>query len=156
MVDSVTKIIFVCHGNICRSPMAEFVMKKLVRDAGMEGRFSIASMAVSFEESGNPVYPPARRKMAEHGIPFDDHRACRISLADFRQADLVVIMDESNRRLLRSIVGEAADGGKVRKLMEFAGLSRDVEDPWYTGDFESCYRDISTACEAMLAFLCRS
>ena len=146
----IIKIIFVCHGNICRSPMAEFVMKKLVRDAGIEDRFEIASMAVSSEESGNPVYPPAKSKMREHGIPFDDHRARKICAEDFRNADMVVIMDESNRRLLGRIVGDAACGGKVRKLMEFAGICRDVADPWYTGDFESCYRDILAGCKALL------
>ena len=190
---SMKKIIFVCHGNICRSPMAEFVMKKLVKDAGREAEFEITSMAVSGEEWGNPIYPPAKAKMREHGIPFGDHRAHKITPQEFAEADLVVIMDESNRRLLTRIVGDisgatapsgsfvspglpapgttapsritsptgafanqgpvASGRSKVRKLMEFVGLDRDVADPWYTGDFEATYRDIFTACRALLAIL---
>lgn len=173
---SMKKIIFVCHGNICRSPMAEFVMKKLVKDAGREAEFEITSMAVSGEEWGNPIYPPAKAKMQEHGIPFGDHRAHKITPQEFAEADLVVIMDESNRRLLTRIVGDisgatapsritsptgafanqgpvASGRSKVRKLMEFVGLDRDVADPWYTGDFEATYRDIFTACRALLAIL---
>ena len=144
------KIIFLCHGNICRSPMAEFVMKKLVREAGREEEFEIDSMAVSSEEIGNPIYPPAKAKMREKGIPFDDHRAHKITPAEFAGADLVVIMDESNRRLLRRIVGEDADSGKVRMMMEFAGERRDVADPWYTGDFEATYRDVVDGCRGII------
>lgn len=151
------KIIFLCHGNICRSPMAEFVMKKLVKDAGKESEFEISSMAVSGEEWGNPIYPPAKAKMREHGIPFGNHRAHKITLQEFNDADLVIIMDESNRRLLTRIVGSIsdetdcfADGGKVRKLMEFTGQDRDVADPWYTGDFETTYQDILEGCTALL------
>ena len=144
------KIIFLCHGNICRSPMAEFVMKKLVREAGREEEFEIDSMAVSSEEIGNPIYPPAKAKMREKAVPFGDHRAHKITLAEFAGADLVVIMDESNRRLLRRIVGEDADGGKVRLMMEFAGERRDVADPWYTGDFEATYRDVVAGCRGII------
>ncbi|MCR5002845.1 MAG: low molecular weight phosphotyrosine protein phosphatase [Bacteroidales bacterium] len=143
------KIVFLCHGNICRSPMAEFVMKKLVADAGRGNEFEISSMAVSDEEWGNPIYPPAKSKMREHGIPFDDHRAYKITPEVFRGADLVIIMDESNRRLLRRIVPDE-DFSKVRKLMEFAGSDRDVADPWYTGDFEATYRDVLSGCSALL------
>lgn len=145
------KIVFLCHGNICRSPMAEFVLKKMVRDAGREAEFEIDSMAVSSEEIGNPIYPPAKAKMREHGIPFWDHRAHKITPAEFAEADLVVIMDESNRRMLRRIVGDAADGPKVRMMMEFAGLSRDVADPWYTGDFEATYRDVVAGCKGIIS-----
>ncbi len=144
------KIIFLCHGNICRSPMAEFVMKKLVRESGREAEFEIDSMAVSSEEIGNPIYPPAKAKMREKSVPFGDHRAHKITPAEFAGADLVVIMDESNRRLLRRIVGEDADGGKVRLMMEFAGERRDVADPWYTGDFEATYRDVDAGCRGII------
>ena len=144
------KIIFLCHGNICRSPMAEFVMKKLVREAGREAEFEIDSMAVSSEEIGNPIYPPAKAKMREKAVRFGDHRAHKITPAEFAGADLVIIMDESNRRLLRRIVGEDADGGKVRLMMEFAGERRDVADPWYTGDFEATYRDVDAGCRGII------
>ena len=144
------RIVFLCHGNICRSPMAEFVMKKLVKDAGREREFDIDSMAVSGEEWGNPIYPPAKAKMREHGIPFTDHHAHKITPEEFAKADLVVIMDESNRQLLRRIVGEAADSPKVQLMMYYAGQHRDVADPWYTGDFETTYRDILAGCTALL------
>ena len=147
------RIVFLCHGNICRSPMAEFVMKKLVKEAGREKEFDIDSMAVSGEEWGNPIYTPAKAKMREHGIPFDEHHAHKITPEEFAAADLIIIMDESNRRLLRRIVGEAADGPKVQMLMAYAGQHRDVADPWYTGDFETTYRDIITGCTALLKAL---
>ena len=147
------KIVFVCHGNICRSPMAEFIMKKLVKEAKMEKEFDITSMAVSGEEWGNPIYPPAKAIMREHGIPFTEHRANKITPAEFAAADLIIIMDESNRRLLRRIVGEAADSPKVQLMMSYAGQHRDVADPWYTEDFETTYRDILTGCTALLAIM---
>ena len=133
--------------------MAEFVMKKLVKEAGREKEFDIDSMAVSGEEWGNPIYPPAKAKMREHGIPFDEHRAHKITPEEFTKADLIIIMDESNRRLLRRIVGEAADGPKVQLMMTYAGQYRDVADPWYTGDFETTYRDILAGAEALLKSL---
>ena len=133
--------------------MAEFVMKKLVKEAGREKEFDIDSMAVSGEEWGNPIYPPAKAKMREHGIPFGEHHAHKITPEEFTKADLVIIMDESNRRLLRRIVGEAADGPKVQLMMSCAGQHRDVADPWYTGDFETTYRDILAGCTALLEYI---
>ena len=130
--------------------MAEFVMKKLVKEAGREKEFDIDSMAVSGEEWGNPIYPPAKAKMREHGIPFTDHHAHKITAEEFTKADLIIIMDESNRRLLRRIVGEVADSAKVQMLLSYAGQQRDVADPWYTGDFETTYRDILAGCTALL------
>ena len=144
------KIIYVCHGNICRSPMGEYILKKLVRDAGVEDRFEISSAAVSDEEWGNPIYPPAQATLRAHGIPFGKHSAHKISPAEFADADLVLIMDESNRRLLRYIVGDDRSG-KVHMLMEYAGLSRSVADPWYTGDFETAFDDIYSASEALFS-----
>ena len=133
--------------------MAEFVMKKLVKEAGRANEFDIDSMAVSGEEWGNPIYPPAKAKMREHGIPFGEHHAHKITPEEFAAADLIIIMDESNRRLLRRIVGEAADSPKVQMLMAYAGQHRDVADPWYTGDFETTYRDIIAGCTALLKAL---
>ena len=147
------RIVFICHGNICRSPMAEFVMKKLVKEVGREKEFEIDSMAVSGEEWGNPIYPPAKAKMREHGISFGEHHAHKITPEEFAAADLIIIMDESNRRLLRRIVGEAADSPKVQLLMSYSGQHRDVADPWYTGDFETTYRDIIAGCTALLKAL---
>lgn len=145
-----TSILFLCHGNICRSPMAEFVMKELVRRVGREQEFVIDSAAVSLEEIGNPIYPPAQRTLRAHGIPFDDHRARRVTTADYASYDLLVCMDDSNIRLLRRIIGCEPDPDRVRLLLSFAGIDRSVADPWYTDDFEATYRDLITGCTALL------
>ena len=147
-----TKIIFLCHGNICRSPMAEYLFKDLARKAGRGDEFSVGSAAVSYEEEGNPMYPPAKRKLHEKGIPFGEHHAHRITREEWDEADIVVVMDGSNRRILERIMGES-DPGKVRLLLSYAGKSRDVADPWYTGDFEIAYNDILEGCRAMLSSL---
>lgn len=144
------KIMFLCHGNICRSPMAEYVMKDLVSKAGLEEKFEITSGAVSDEEWFNPIYPPAQRKLREKGVPFGKHSAHKISVAEFADQDLVVVMDRSNLRWLSRIVGEQAMQGKVRMMMDFAGMSRDVADPWYTGDFEQTYRDVLAGCRGII------
>ena len=146
------KILFVCHGNICRSPMAEFVMKDLVQKAGRANEFVIDSCAVSNEEQGNPIYPPAKRKMQEHGIPFDAHRAHKITKSEFDAYDLVILMDQSNLNILSRIVGRD-NLDKVHMLMSYAGSSRDVADPWYSGDFERAYRDILEGCKGLLKAL---
>lgn len=143
------KIIFLCHGNICRSPMAEYVMKDLVKKAELENEFEITSGAVSDEEWFNPIYPPAQRKLREKGVPFGDHSAHKISKAEFDAHDLVIVMDRSNLRWLSRIVGDyPAD--KVHMMMEYAGASRDVADPWYTGDFEQTYQDVLAGCSGLL------
>ena len=159
------KIIFLCHGNICRSPMAEYVMKDLVRKAGRSDEFEITSGAVSDEEWGNPIYPPAQRKLREKGVAFGHHSAHKISAAEFEAQDLVVVMDRSNLRWLSRIVPDHADASpgssldgsgiskKVHMMMEFAGQSRDVADPWYTGDFEQTYQDVLAGCSALLEML---
>lgn len=146
------KIIFVCHGNICRSPMAEFIMKDLMKRKGMEDEFDISSAAVSYEEEGNGIYHYAANTLSRHGIPYGHHRAHRITVEEFRQADLVVIMDSSNERLLSRIVG-GENMDKVHRMMEFAGSTRDVADPWYTGNFEQAFSDITTGCQALLNHL---
>ena len=137
------KILFVCHGNICRSPMAEFVMKDMTPQAGLAGKFHIASAAVSREELGNPVYPPAQREMAKHGVACDGHRAHQITRAELEDYDLIYYMDGSNRRYLQRLFGDAAE--KCRPL-----LSRDVADPWYTGDFGQTWEDINEGCRRIL------
>ncbi len=145
------KILYVCHGNICRSPMAEFVMKALVRSRGLEDEYHIESAAVSDEETGNPIYPPAKRCLTQHGVPFDNSkRARKITPADYSRFDRIICMDASNLRLIRRIIPSDPDG-KIHLLMSYTGRSRDVADPWYTGDFETTFQDILEGCEAMLA-----
>ncbi len=144
------RILFVCHGNICRSPMAEFILKDLVRKRGLEGEWWIESAAVSSEETGNPIYPPAKSCLNRHGIPFDNgKRARKVRPEDYVRFDLIICMDESNIRLIRRIIPEDLEG-KIRLLMPYAGKNRDVVDPWYTGDFETTYRDIVEGCEALM------
>ena len=145
------RILYICHGNICRSPMAEFVMKALVKAHGVDEQFEIASAAVSDEERGNPIYPPAQRCLRQHGVPFDSHKtARRVVLADYERCDLLVCMDQSNLRLLSRIIGDDTEG-KVRLLMSYAGRPHaSVADPWYTGDFEQAFQDILAGCEGML------
>ena len=137
------KILFVCHGNICRSPMAEFVMKDLVAKAGVADRFQIASAAVSREEIGNPVYPPARRELAKHGITCEGHRARQVTMADYHHFDRIYYMDASNARWLSRMLPKDPD--KIRPL-----LDRDVADPWYTGDFEQTWQDILEGCRKIM------
>ena len=143
-----TRILFVCHGNICRSPMAEFAMKELVKKAGIEDQFQIASAATSAEEVGNPVYPPARRKLAEHGISCAGKTARQVRKRDY--ADLLIGMDQVNIRNLRQICGGDPDG-KIHLLLEYAGdLGQEVADPWYTGDFEATWQDVLAGCRGIL------
>ena len=145
-----TKILFVCHGNICRSPMAEFIMKDLVRKAGVADRFHIGSAATSREELGNPVYPPARRKLAEHGIACAGHAARQLTAQDYENYDLLIGMDRENLRNMRRICGGDPDG-KLSLLLDHTGRSGDVADPWYTGDFEATWQDVLAGCQALLA-----
>ena len=144
-----TKILFVCLGNICRSPMAEFVMKDLVRRAGIAGDFEIGSAATSSEELGNPVYPPARRKLMEHGIDCAGKTARRINARDYERYDMLIGMDEDNMRSMARCFGGDREG-KLHLLMSFAGERRQVADPWYTRDFEATWRDVNRGCIALL------
>ena len=137
------KIMFICHGNICRSPMAEFVMKDLVKKAGISDRVHIASAAVSREEIGNPVYPPARRELQRHGIECHGHAAHQITLRELQEYDKVYYMDASNARYLKRLFGSDAD--KCQPL-----LDHDVADPWYTGDFTATWNDVLSGCQAIL------
>ncbi len=165
-----TKILFICHGNICRSPMAEFIMKDLVKKAGLEKEFLIESAATSREELGNPVYPPARRKLAEHGISCGGHSARQLTNRDYDQFDLLIGMDQANLRNMHRIIsapraslrsvalrngacgrscgGDYAD--KMHLLMDFTNRPGDVADPWYTGDFEATWRDVLEGCQGLL------
>ena len=147
------KLLFICHGNICRSPMAEFVMQDLVRQAGLEDQFQIASAATSTEEIGNPVYPPARRKLAEHGISCGGKTARQLTRADYAAYDLLIGMDQANLRNIRRICG-GDPAGKVRLLLDCADRpGAEVADPWYTGDFEATWRDVLAGCRGLLAEL---
>lgn len=131
--------------------MAEFVMKALVRSRGLEDEYHIESAAVSDEETGNPIYPPAKRCLTQHGVPFDNSkRARKITPADYSRFDRIICMDASNLRLIRRVIPSDPEG-KIHLLMSYTGRSRDVADPWYTGDFETTFQDILEGCEAMLA-----
>ena len=146
------KILFVCHGNICRSPMAEFVMKDMVKKAGRAGEFVIASAATSREEIGNPVYPPARRKLAEHGIGCAGHAARQLTREDYAKWDLLIGMDRANIRNMERICGGDPDG-KMYRLLDFTGQGGEVSDPWYSGDFVSTREDIDRGLKALLRHL---
>ena len=143
------RILFVCHGNICRSPMAEFVMKDLVKKAGLEHRFVIESAATSTEEIGNPVYPPARRKLAEHGIRCAGKTARQMRRADYEAYDLLIGMDRANLRNMERICG-GDPNGKMRLLMDYTDRPGQVADPWYTGDFDATWRDVEDGCRGLL------
>lgn len=146
------KILFVCHGNICRSPMAEFVMKDLVRKTGLASQFQIASAATSREEIGNPVYPPARRKLAEHGIACNGHAAQQLTNGDYEKYDLLIGMDKANlRNMYRICGGDFAD--KMHLLMDYTDHPGDVADPWYTDDFETTWKDVLAGCQGLLESL---
>ncbi len=145
-----TKILFVCHGNICRSPMAEFVMKDLVKKAGLADRFLIESAATSGEELGNPVYPPARRKLAEHGISCAGKAARRLRRDDFEKYDLLIGMDRENLRAMGRICGGTE---KIHLLLDFTDRPGEVADPWYTGDFDATWRDVEEGCRGLLQAL---
>lgn len=152
------KLLFVCHGNICRSPMAEFVMKNLVREAGLEGQFQIASAATSTEEIGNPVYSPARRELARHGISCEGKRSVRLKREDYADYDLLLGMDRWNLQNMKRMLGGDPEE-KIHLLMDYSQHPwREVADPWYTGDFETTYRDVLKGCEGLLSYLtrCRS
>ncbi len=149
------KILFICHGNICRSPMAEFIMKDLVKKAGLESKFQIESAATSTEEIGNPVYPPARRKLAKHGINCSGKRARQLLNSDYKKYDLLIGMDNSNLRCMYKICGgDFAD--KMHLLLDFTDHPGEVADPWYTDDFEETWQNVLAGCQGLLDTLKRS
>ncbi len=147
------RIMFVCHGNICRSPMAEYVLKDMIRRRGVEERFVVSSSATSTEEIwngvGNPVYPPVKALLDSKGIDTSGKRAVQLKASDYDEYDLFIGMDSANIRNMTRMLGGDREQ-KVHKLMEYTGSSADVSDPWYTRDFDRCYKDIYKGCEALL------
>ena len=143
------KILFVCHGNICRSPMAEFVMKDLAKKAGIARDIQIDSAATSTEELGNPVYPPAREMLRRHGLSCTGKTARQMDRADYDRYDLLIGMDEANVRNMERIAG-GDPGKKIHLLLSYTDHPRAVADPWYTGDFEAAWRDIEAGCRALM------
>ena len=146
------RVLFVCHGNICRSVMAEMMMRHMAAEAGVSHLFEVDSCATSREEVGNDIYPPAKRCLAAHGVPFTKHAARQITPDDYEHFDLILCMEDYNIRNLRRVLGEvlmARDSAlpepKIRRL-----LNRNVADPWYTGDFEATYRDLEEGCREIL------
>ncbi len=148
------KILFVCHGNICRSPMAEFMMKDFLSSSGAAGNFYIESAATSREEIGNDIHRGTRGILDREGIPYCRRRARQVTRADYDNFDYLIIMDEENRRGLSRII-PADPENKIHKLMEYAGEDRDVADPWYTGNFDVTYKDIDKGCRGFLEYLRR-
>lgn len=146
------RILFVCHGNICRSPMAEFVMKALVAKAGCADEFVIASAATSTEEIGNPVYPPVRRLLTRYGIDCSGKTARQIRKSDYAAYDYLIGMDEANIRNMNRMLGGDPDN-KIHMLMSYTNRPGSVADPWYTGDFDATWRDVSEGCAALLKLI---
>ena len=150
------KVLFVCHGNICRSPMAEFMFKKMVEERGISDQFEIASAATSTEEIwngiGSPVYPPARRELSKHGIGCDGKRARQLTKGDYVHYDYLIGMDSMNIRNMKRMTGHYEDD-KIKLLLEFAGENRSISDPWYTDRFDITYRDLVEGLEAFLEYL---
>ena len=147
-----TRILFICHGNICRSTMAEFYMKHIVNEAGLSDSIYVESAATSREEIGNDTHYGTKQKLDEMGIPYAPRKARQVTMDDYHRFDYLIIMDENNARNLYRIIGDDV-AHKVHKAMTFVGESRDVKDPWYTGNFDDTYNDVSCSCDALLELL---
>ena len=146
------RILFVCHGNICRSPMAEFMLKRLMRQAGREEEFEISSAATHDDELGNPVYPMARQELAKHGIGCPGHTARLLTSEDYDRYDLIIGMDEANMRDMCALFKDDPEG-KLRLMMDLTGEHRDVADPWYTRNFTATWRDLNAGCQVLFDLL---
>lgn len=153
------RIMFVCHGNICRSPMAEFIFKRMISERGISDRFFVTSSATSTEEIwngvGNPVYPPAKAELAKHGISCEGKRAVQLQASDYDKYDIIIAMDSKNVRNMGLILGQDNEG-KVHKLMDYTSRGGDVVDPWYSNKFDIAYRDIEEGCQGLLEALLNS
>ena len=153
------RVLFICHGNICRSPMAEFVFKNMINKKQLQSDFYIASAATSTEEIwngiGNPVYPPAKKELARHGISCDGKRAVQLKKSDYDKYDYLIAMEERNRRNMLRILGRDPEH-KVSLLLDYTDCPGNIADPWYTGDFEITYRDIVKGCEGFIEYLVKS
>ena len=148
-----TKILFVCHGNICRSPMAHMIFKHLLKERGLESEFYVDSAATSREEIGNNIHPGTRRKLNQVGIPCGDHYSVQVTKADYDKYDYLILMDSRNKRSIAQIIPRDPEG-KIHMLLDFAGRpGQSIADPWYTGDFEETYRDVMVGCEGFLEYL---
>ena len=146
------RIMFVCHGNICRSPMAELVLKIMLKEQGIEHMATVCSRATSTEELGNPVYPPARAELAKHGISSDGKYSIQLKASDYNEQDLLIGMDSANIRNMHRMLG-GDPNGKIIKFMTFAGEDRDVADPWFTGSFDVTYRDVISGCSRIIEYI---
>ncbi|MCR5540378.1 MAG: low molecular weight phosphotyrosine protein phosphatase [Ruminococcus sp.] len=148
------KIMFVCHGNICRSAMSEFIMKDMIANRGLEDKIQVASSATSREEIGNDMYPPAKRKLDKEHIPYTRHHARQITKSDYAEYDLILCMEQYNIRNLKRIIPADPDN-KIHLLLDYSDNPRDISDPWYSGDFDKTFDDIIEGCECLLEYLCR-
>ena len=148
------KIMFVCHGNICRSTMSEFIMKDMIANRGLEDKIQVASSATSREEIGNDMYPPAKRKLDKEHIPYTRHHARQITKSDYAEYDLILCMEQYNIRNLKRIIPADPDN-KIHLLLDYSDNPRDISDPWYSGDFDKTFDDIIEGCEGLLEYLCR-
>ena len=143
------KVLFVCLGNICRSPMAEYIFKDMVKKQGLSDKFEISSAATSYEEIGNDMHYGTKQKLMQNNIPFDKHKAKRITKEDYKKYDYIIGMEQSNINNILRIVGKDVQN-KIYKLLDFTKEPKDIDDPWYTGDFETTYQEIKVGCQALL------
>ncbi len=146
------KVMFVCHGNICRSPMAEFYMKHIVKNAGLENDIFVASSATSLEEIGNDTHYGTKAILDKYNIPYTRRQAVRFTISDYEEFDIVLLMDKNNQRNIKYIVPDDQED-KIKLLLEYAGESASIADPWYTGEFETTYRDVKRGCNALLEYI---